>query len=43
VDDVAGALAAELTSMATWLGLADGVEVGERGDLVEPLRSALHG
>lgn len=33
-------LAGELTAMAQWLGLG-GVSVGERGDLTEPLRSAL--
>lgn len=33
-------LAGELTAMAQWLGLG-GVSVGERGDLVQPLRSAL--
>ena len=37
---VAEALAGELRSMATWLGLAD-VTVGERGDLVVALRAAL--
>jgi uncharacterized protein YcaQ len=37
---VAAALAAELRSMAGWLGLSD-VTVGERGDLVKPLRAAL--
>jgi uncharacterized protein len=36
---VAEALAVELRSMASWLGL-DGVTVGQRGDLVEPLRRA---
>jgi uncharacterized protein YcaQ len=40
-DDVAGALADELRSMAAWLGLAE-VEVGSRGDLVSPLRRAVH-
>ncbi|MGV0742278.1 winged helix-turn-helix domain-containing protein [Mycolicibacterium sp. XJ870] len=34
---VAAALAAELTSMAGWLGV-DAVEVGDRGDLADPLR-----
>jgi uncharacterized protein YcaQ len=34
---VAAALATELRSMASWLGLED-VTVGERGDLAEPLR-----
>ena len=37
---VAEALAVELRSMATWLGLAE-VTVGERGDLVGALRKAL--
>jgi uncharacterized protein YcaQ len=37
---VATALAAELRSMASWLGLTD-VTVGERGDLVGPLRGSL--
>lgn len=37
---VATALAEELQSMASWLGLSD-VTVGERGDLVEPLRAAV--
>ena len=37
---VAAALAAELESMAGWLGLA-GVAVGKRGDLSEELRKAL--
>jgi uncharacterized protein YcaQ len=37
---VATALAAELRTMASWLGLAD-VTVGERGDLVRPLRRKL--
>jgi uncharacterized protein YcaQ len=37
---VAPALAAELRSMASWLGLAD-VTVGERGDLVGQLREEL--
>ena len=37
---VASALAGELRSMASWLGLDD-VTVGERGDLVRPLRRAL--
>ena len=36
---VAAALALELRSMATWLGLAD-VTVGERGELAGPLRRA---
>ena len=38
--DVADALAGELHSMAGWLGLGS-VEVGRRGDLVSPLRSAV--
>jgi uncharacterized protein YcaQ len=37
---VAEALAGELRSMATWLGLGE-VTVGERGDLVVALRAAL--
>ena len=37
---VATALAVELRSMASWLGLSD-VVVGERGDLVTALRAAL--
>jgi uncharacterized protein YcaQ len=37
---VAGPLAAELQTMAGWLGLA-GVTVGERGDLVGALRAVL--
>jgi uncharacterized protein len=37
---VANALAGELQSMASWLGLSD-VTVGERGDLVGELRRAL--
>jgi uncharacterized protein YcaQ len=37
---VAAALAAELRTMASWLGLAD-VTVGERGDLIAPLRRQL--
>ena len=37
---VAEALAGELRSMASWLGLAD-VTVGERGELAKPLRAAL--
>jgi uncharacterized protein YcaQ len=37
---VARALAAELQSMAGWLGLGE-VAVGSRGDLVGPLRRAL--
>ena len=41
VDDVADALAAELHTMAGWLGLAS-VEVGARGDLASPLGVAVH-
>jgi uncharacterized protein YcaQ len=37
---VADALAAELQTMASWLGLAD-VTVGNRGDLAKELRSGL--
>lgn len=37
---VAAELAAQLKQMAGWLGLAD-VVVGERGDLVPQLRTAL--
>ena len=37
---VAQALAGELRSMASWLGLGD-VTVGERGDLAGPLRKAV--
>jgi len=37
---VAAELAAELSSMAGWLGL-DAVAVGQRGDLVAPLRQAV--
>lgn len=37
---VAAAMAGELRSMAGWLGLDD-VAVGERGDLIRPLRAAL--
>jgi uncharacterized protein len=37
---VTAALAGELRSMASWLGLGD-VTVGQRGDLVSPLRAAL--
>ena len=39
---VAPALAEELRSMATWLGLSR-IEVAERGDLAPPLRNALGG
>lgn len=37
---LAGPLATELTTMAAWLGLSD-VVVGERGDVVADLRTAL--
>ena len=39
-DDVAEALAAELRSMARWLGLAR-VEVGDKGDIAPLVRSAV--
>jgi uncharacterized protein YcaQ len=39
--DVADELAAELTSMAGWLGLDDGIVVAPRGDLASSLRRAL--
>lgn len=39
--EVSEALAAELASMAGWLGL-DSVEVIERGDLASPVASVLH-
>lgn len=39
-DELAGELADELVTMATWLDLDD-IEVGERGDLASPLRRAL--
>jgi uncharacterized protein YcaQ len=39
---VAAALAAEIATMARWLGLAR-AEAGERGDLAGPLRAALAG
>ncbi|BDY31203.1 winged helix-turn-helix domain-containing protein [Mycolicibacterium mageritense] len=39
---VADALAGELRSMASWLGVDD-VTVGQRGDLVTPLRRSLTG
>lgn len=38
---VAAALGPELESMARWLGLVAGVEVGERGELAPALRSVL--
>ncbi len=38
---VAASLAAELRSMASWLGLSD-VTVGDRGDLVKALSAQLH-
>jgi uncharacterized protein YcaQ len=37
---VVAELAAELTSMAHWLGL-DGVVVASKGDLAAPLRKAI--
>jgi uncharacterized protein len=40
---VAGELAAELASMATWLGLDAGVEVAQRGDLAPELARAVAG
>jgi uncharacterized protein YcaQ len=39
--EVAEGLAGELRSMAGWLGLHGGVEVGTRGDLARPLSAAL--
>ena len=39
--EVAAAIAAELRAMAEWLGLPNGVEVGDRGDLAASVRSAL--
>ena len=36
----AAALAAELRSLASWLGL-ERVEIGDRGDLARPLAAAL--
>ena len=39
--DVADELAAELASMASWLGLDAGITVAPRGDLATPLRRAL--
>jgi uncharacterized protein YcaQ len=41
VEPIVGPLAAELTLMASWLGLDAGVEVGERGDLAGPLAAAM--
>jgi len=43
IDDryVAEELAAELASMASWLGLDAGMEVAERGDLAAPLKRAV--
>ena len=38
---VAGELAAELTSMAAWLGLDDGVVVAQHGDLAAALADAI--
>ena len=40
IDDVVHALAAELVSMAGWLGL-ERVEVGTRGDLASPLAAVI--
>ena len=40
VDHVVPELAGELVAMAGWLGL-ERVEVGDRGDLAEPLRVEL--
>jgi uncharacterized protein YcaQ len=40
VDEVVHALAPELVSMASWLGL-DRVEVGSRGDLASPLAAVM--
>lgn len=40
-DAVCAALAAELGEMARWLDLPGGVEVGERGDLADPVRARL--
>jgi uncharacterized protein YcaQ len=37
---VAAELAGELAAMAGWLGLADGIEVADRGDLAGPLAAA---
>ena len=39
--EIAAALADELVLVAEWLGLADGVAVGERGDLAPALARAL--
>jgi uncharacterized protein len=39
-DRVAAALAAELRTMAAWLGL-DAIAVGRRGDFARPLAAAL--
>ena len=41
--EVAAELAAELRSMATWLGLDEGVSVGTRGELANALGRALNG
>ena len=42
-EDVAGELAAELASMASWLGLDRGIEVHPRGDLAPVLARAVGG
>ncbi len=41
VEPIVEPLAAELTLMASWLGLHAGVEVGERGDLSRPLSAVI--
>jgi uncharacterized protein YcaQ len=40
-DEVAAELAAELELMAGWMGLAGGVDVEPRGDMAEPLATAV--